>query len=74
MSETILTQKDTIILEIIKNSKHALGPTEIGLELGISYNSASSYCSASLKRLMSAGLIVKITTDRVKYKLKQIQI
>ena len=71
MKEIKLTEKDLIILNAIKNSKYALGPTEIGLSLDISYNSASSYCSGSLKKLMNAGLIVKITTDRVRYKLKQ---
>jgi len=71
MSEIKLTEKDLQILEVIKNSKFALGPTEIGLSLNKPYNSASSYCSGPLKKLMEAGLIVKITTDRVRYKLKQ---
>jgi predicted transcriptional regulator len=71
MSEIKLTEKDKLILEVIKSTCGAIGPTEIGVKLGRSYNSVSSYCSGSLKKLMNAGLIVKITTDRVKYKLKR---
>jgi hypothetical protein len=71
MSEIKLTEKDLEILEVIRGNIYAMGPTEIGLILGKPYNSASSYCSGSLKKLMNAGLIIKITTDRVKYKLKQ---
>ena len=70
MSEIKLTEKDLQILEVIKSTVGAIGPTEIGTKLGKSYNSASPYCSGSLKKLMNAGLIVKITTDRVRYKLK----
>jgi len=69
MSEVKLTEKDLIVLKVLEDSQYALGPTEIGLKLGISYNSASSYCNASLKRLLAAGKVVKITTDRVKYKI-----
>lgn len=72
MSEIKLTEKDLEILEVIKGNIYAMGPTEIGLILGQPYNSASSYCSGSLKKLMAAGMIIKITTDRVKYKLKQL--
>jgi predicted transcriptional regulator len=71
MKEKVLTDKDKSILAIISAHCGAIGPTEIGVKLGKDYNSASSYCSASLKRLMNAGLIVKIKTDRVRYKLKQ---
>lgn len=71
MSETKLTEKDLKILEIITPHVGAIGSTEIGMKLGKSYNSASSYCSGSLKKLMEAGKIIKITTDRVRYKLKQ---
>lgn len=71
MSEIKLTEKDLKILEVIKNTVGAIGPTEIGMKLGKSYNSASSYCSASLKKLMAAEKVVKITTDRVRYKLKR---
>jgi hypothetical protein len=74
MGEIKLTEKDLKILEVIKSSRGAiLGPTDIGMNLGKSYNSASSYCSGSLKKLMEAGLIVKLTTDRVRYKIKQLQ-
>jgi hypothetical protein len=73
MKETKLTEKDLKILEVIKNRVGAIGPTEIGIKLGQCYTQASSYCNSSLKKLLAAGLIVKITTDRVKYKLKQIQ-
>ena len=69
MSEIKLTEKDLKIFEVIKNHVGAIGPTEIGTKLFQSYNAASSYCSGSLKKLLAAGLIVKITTDRVKYKL-----
>lgn len=71
MSEVKLTEKDLSILEVITKSKYALGPTEIGMKLDKTYNQASSYCSGSLKKLMEVGMIVKITTDRVRYKLKQ---
>lgn len=71
MGEVKLTEKDLNILDVIRRT-HIIGPTEIGLRLGKSYNSASSYCSGSLKKLIAAGLIVKITTDRVRYKLKQL--
>lgn len=71
MSEIKLTEKDLKILDIIKRTPMGETPTDIGIKLGKSYNQASSYCSASLNKLMNAGLIVKITTDRVRYKLKQ---
>ena len=73
MKETKLTEKDLKILEIITNHVGAIGPTEIGLKLDKSYNQASSYCSGSLKKLMEAGKIVKITKDKVRYKLKTIK-
>lgn len=69
MKETKSTEKDLKILEIIRSNVGAIGPTEIGIKLGQTYNSASSYCTGSLKRLMALGEIVKITTDRVRYKL-----
>lgn len=72
MSEIKLIEKDLKIFEIIKNNCGAIGPTEIGMKLDRSYNSASSYCSGSLKKLMAADKIIKITTDRVRYKLKQL--
>lgn len=72
MKEIKLTAKDLSILEVIKRHTGAIGPTEIGMKLDKSYNSASSYCSGSLKKLMTAGMIVKIKTDRVRYKLKQL--
>lgn len=62
MTEIKLTEKDLKILEVIKNNVGAIGPTEIGMKLERSYNSASSYCSGSLKKLLAAGKIVKITT------------
>lgn len=71
MKDVKFTEKDKSILAVIASHHGAIGPTDIGIELGKSYNSASSYCSGSLKKLMNAGLIVKIITDRVKYKLKQ---
>ena len=71
MKDTGLTDKDKSILAIISAHLGAIGPTEIGMQLGKSYNAASSYCSNSLKKLMDAGLIVKIKTDKVRYKLKQ---
>lgn len=70
MSDIKLTEKDLEILEVIKGNIYAIGPTEIGLILGKPYNTASSYCSNSLKKLMATGKIIKITTDRVKYKIK----
>lgn len=70
MSEIKLTEKDLQILEVIKLNRNGITPTSLGISLGKPYNSASSYCSGSLKKLMTAGLIIKITTDRVKYKLK----
>jgi hypothetical protein len=74
MGEIKLTEKDLKILEVIKSIRGASwGPTEIGIKLGKPYNSASSYCSGSLKKLMEAVLIVKLTTDRIRYKLKQPQ-
>jgi DNA-binding CsgD family transcriptional regulator len=73
MSEIKLTEKDLKILELISINCGSMSPTQIGMAMGQSYNSASSYCSSSLKRLMAAGKIVKITTDRVRYKLKQPQ-
>lgn len=71
MNEIKLTEKDLKILEVLINNKYALSPTEIGLKLDQSYNQASSYCSNSLKKLMAAGKIIKITTGGVRYKLKQ---
>jgi hypothetical protein len=74
MSGIKLTEKDLKVLEVIKSIRGASwGPTEIGIKLGKPYNSASSYCSGSLKKLMELGFILKITTDRVRYKLKQPQ-
>ncbi len=73
MGEIKLTEKDLKILEVIKASPMGKTPTDIGIIFGKSYNLASSYCSGSLKKLMAAGLIVKIKTDRVRYKFKQLQ-
>lgn len=73
MSEIKLTEKDLKILEVIKNNMGAIGPTEIGLKLGICYTQASSHCMSSLKKLLATGKIIKITTNRVKYKLKQLK-
>mgnify|MGYP001616632910 FL=1 len=67
-----LTAKDKSILAII-TAAGTIGPTDIGMELGKSYNSASSFCTPSLKRLMNAGFIVRIKTDKVRYKIKQPQ-
>lgn len=72
MSEIKLTEKDLKILEVIKESPGAaLIQTDIGMKLGKCYTQASPYCNASLKRLMEAGEIVKITNGKVKYKIKQ---
>ena len=71
MKELVLTEKDKAILAIISNNVGSISPTEIGMKCGKCYTQASSYCSASLKRLMEAGLIIKITTNKVRYKLKQ---
>lgn len=57
MSE--IMSQDVLILEILKEGKIFMGPTEIGLKLGKSYNTASSYCNRPLKRLLAAGLIEK---------------
>jgi DNA-binding CsgD family transcriptional regulator len=71
MKDTGLTDKDKSILAIIAVHIGAIGPTEIGTKLGKSSNSASSYCSNSLKKLMNAGLIVNIKTYKVRYKLNK---
>lgn len=65
------TLKDKEILSVIAAHVGSIGPTEIGMKLGKPYNAASSYCTPSLKKLMASGMIVKIKTDRVRYKLKQ---
>lgn len=72
MIEIKLTEKDSKILEVIKSSPIGKTPTEIGMKLGKSYGQASSYCSSSLKKLMEAGVIIKIKTEKVRYKLKQL--
>jgi hypothetical protein len=71
MKDIVLTDKDKSILAVISACVGAIGPTEIGLKLGKSYNSASSFCAPSLKKLMDAGMIVRIVTDRVRYKLNK---
>lgn len=71
MQEIKLTEKDLKILEVIKSSPIGKTPTEIGMKLGKHYGQASSYCSSSLKKLMEAGMIVKIRLGNVRYKLKQ---
>lgn len=73
MGDIKLTDKDKSILDIIKNNKIGLSPTEIGMKLGKSYNSASSYCSSSLRKLKEAGEIIKIKIGpKTIYKLKVI--
>lgn len=72
MSEIKLTEKDLKILEVIKSSPSGKTPTEIGMKLGKHYRQASSYCSSSLKKLTTAGMVVRIKTDRIVYKLKQL--
>ena len=59
MSEIKLTEKDLKILEVIKSSTMGKTTTEIGMKLGKHYGQASSYCSPSLKKLTTAGMIVR---------------
>lgn len=48
------------VTRILKGSELPLGPTEIGLQLGLKYTSASSGVSHSLKRLVSEGLVERV--------------
>lgn len=71
MFERKLTEKDRKILEVISANVGAISPTEIGIKLGQSYSNASSYCFASLKKLTKMEKIIRIETNRVKYKLNK---
>lgn len=54
-----MTKKDRIIYDYMLTHKDEyLTPTEIGTGCGKVYIVASSWCNASLKRLMKDGLVV----------------
>lgn len=57
------------ILEILTKIGRPMGPTEIGLELGYDYVSASSAVTPSLKKLVKKGLVIRYapTTRKVTY-------
>jgi len=57
MKEAKFTHKDLSILDYILKQPFPVGPTEIGLNHSQPYNNASSYCTASLKKLIKAGKI-----------------
>lgn len=62
MSKEIkLTEKDTDILNYLKSKTNYVGPTEIGLHFGQPYNTASSWCSSSLKRLIKAKMVTTVS-------------
>lgn len=64
-----LTDKDKKILEVIKNHEVPIDGILLGIKLGQSYNQASKYCSNSLRKLVETGDIIRVKTDRVRYKL-----
>jgi DNA-binding Lrp family transcriptional regulator len=70
MKEIKLSEKDIQIFEEVRKNVGLISPTEIGMKLGKPYNSASSYCSGSLKKLMEAGKVIRIKADgKIKYKV-----
>lgn len=54
-----LTSKQARIVGIIGEKGGWVGPTEIGIACGRDYNSASSWCGATIKTLVKRGLIVR---------------
>jgi len=63
---SILNKKDLSILDYIAGNEKPVGPTEIGLFYNQPYNSASSWCSRSLQKLMDHG---RITRFKGKYSI-----
>lgn len=69
--EIKLTEKDLKILGIIKKHGTFITPTHIGMKLHQPYNTASSYCSSTLKKLMNEGMIMRAKIDgKVFYRIK----
>lgn len=58
-----MTPKQKEILEALKTlyaqKNEPIGPTEIGLYLGKEYQSASSYCASTLKKLTENCVVEK---------------
>ncbi|PLS19056.1 hypothetical protein CVD28_01230 [Bacillus sp. M6-12] len=56
-----MTPKQQEILDMLKKlykeTGEAVSPSKIGLALGKDYNSSSSYCSTTLKKAVSEGLV-----------------
>lgn len=59
------------IYEYLKKYPYGKTPTQIGLALGKTYNTASSSVNNPLKKLMDEGKVLKIRIDGVtKYMIK----
>lgn len=53
------------LISLYKEKGEPIGPTEIGLALGVEYASASSYCMPALKKGIAEGIVER--TGKGKY-------
>lgn len=54
-----LTKLDERVLETVRSADGEISPTQIGVQLGYAYASASSRVAPALAKLVAAGLIAK---------------
>lgn len=69
-----LNDKDKAVYEIIQHLVpigKSVGPTEVGLKLGYSYDNASSSVMNSFKKLVEHGYLKKDSTERGKYYIEK---
>jgi len=52
-----VTPKRLQILEVLRDSDDGLGPTDIGLQCGIRYSIASSWCTDTVAALLAQKMI-----------------
>lgn len=65
-----LTEKQQAVIDMLKKlsdqKQEAVTPTEVGLAMGFSYDSASSKCMSGIKKAVEIGLVEKV--GRGKYR------
>lgn len=48
------------LIEMYDRFGEPIGPTQVGLELGYDYNTASSKCYSALKKAVTMGIVEKV--------------
>jgi len=67
LSEVQLRTKDLKVLKLLKQSKKALGPTEIGMRVeNLSRSNASAWALRSIRKMMEVGLLERTKEGRYK--------